>query len=235
MPKIHKSKEIKAEVEKVDSTYIHLEQPSDLTFRPIVGGPECPTQRLSNFLDIILKPMCQKVKSNVRDTMDFLKKLEKTVPNECNILTLDVSDLYGSIPHNLGKEAVEYWVTLFPDMLCRNFSKEFIIEALELILENNVMKFDEKYYKQCQGTAMGTKCAPTYMTYATSVMGYLELDLYGKIETEYGAEIRSYFETHYKRFLDDCFILWPFGNAEKLIDIMGSLNTSIKFTSEYSH
>ncbi len=232
LPKIHKSKEIKTEVEKVNSTYIHLEHPTDLTFRPIVGGPECPTQRLSNLLDIILKPLCQKVTSNVKDTMDFLNKLEKDVPSECIIITLDVSDLYGSIPHYLGKEAIEYWVTQYPDLLCRHFSKEFIMDALELILENNVMKFDEKYYKQCQGTAMGTKCAPTY---ATLVMGYLEIGLYEKIETEYGAEIRNYFESHYKRFLDDCFILWPFGEPQKLIDIIDNLNPGITFTSEHSN
>ena len=42
------------------------------------------------------------------------------------------------------------------------FSNGFILEALEFILRNNNFKFDEKYYNQTEGTAMGTKCAPPY-------------------------------------------------------------------------
>ena len=47
----------------------------ELTFRLIVGGPVAPTQRLSNLLDIILKPLCHNVKSFVRDDLDFLRHL----------------------------------------------------------------------------------------------------------------------------------------------------------------
>ena len=46
------------------------------------------------------------------------------------------------------------------------------------------------------------------------------IDLYQKIETEYGTGVKNYFESHYKRFLDDCLILWPFGDPEKLRSLM---------------
>jgi len=46
------------------------------------------------------------------------------------------------------------------------------------ILENNVFKFDNNYYKQTKGTAMGTKFAPTY---ATLVLGFLEKQLYESV------------------------------------------------------
>ena len=62
LPKIHKSKLIKDAVAKEISEYVTCENPDDLTFRPIVGGPVAPTQRLSNLLDIILKPLCHKCK-----------------------------------------------------------------------------------------------------------------------------------------------------------------------------
>ncbi len=191
LPKVHKSKQISEAVETSNKSYIHLEHPQDLTFRPIVGGPECPTQRLSNLLDKILKPLCKNVKSNIRDTFDFLNKLKREVPEECVILTLDVSNLYGSIPHDLGIKAIEYWVKEYPNDICGNFPKEFIIDGLKLVLENNIMTFDNKYYLQINGTAMGTKMAPTY---ATLIMGFLELKLYQKIEQEYNHEIRVYVE-----------------------------------------
>jgi hypothetical protein len=65
LPKIHKSKEINDAVQKQNSDYIKLPPPDDLTMRPIVAGPSSPTHRLSNFVDIILKPLCQKVPSYI--------------------------------------------------------------------------------------------------------------------------------------------------------------------------
>ena len=39
--------------EQQKSDYVCVENPQDLTFRPIVGGPNSVTQRLSHFLDLI--------------------------------------------------------------------------------------------------------------------------------------------------------------------------------------
>ena len=55
LPKIHKSKEIQNAVKEQGNEYIKLLQPKDLKLRPIIAGPACPTHRLSNFIDIILK------------------------------------------------------------------------------------------------------------------------------------------------------------------------------------
>jgi hypothetical protein len=71
LPKIHKSATIKEAIKTQNSDYITCKNPEDLTLRPIVGGPSAPTQRLSNLLDIELKPLCCEVKSYVRDDLDF--------------------------------------------------------------------------------------------------------------------------------------------------------------------
>ena len=52
---------------------------------------------------------------------------------------------------------------------------------------------------------MGTKFAPIY---ATLTIGYLEVKLYEKVTEVSGDEFGNYFVTTWKRFLDDCFILW---------------------------
>ena len=46
-----------------------------LKLRPIVASPSCMTHRLSNLLDILLRPYTEHVKSNLRDTTDFLNNL----------------------------------------------------------------------------------------------------------------------------------------------------------------
>ena len=56
LPKIHKSKLIKDECNKLNSEYLEFLDPDDLIFRPIVAGPACETHRLSNLNDILLKP-----------------------------------------------------------------------------------------------------------------------------------------------------------------------------------
>ena len=63
LPKVHKSQEILKKISEQKSEYIELYHPDDLTFRPIVGGPHCETHRISNYIDIILKPLLDKVDS----------------------------------------------------------------------------------------------------------------------------------------------------------------------------
>ena len=94
LPKIHKSNLIKDAVIKQNSEYVTCENPDDLTFKPILGGPVAPTQPLSNLLDIILKPLCHNVKSFVRDDLDFLQHLPDHVKSNTTLVILDVVNLY---------------------------------------------------------------------------------------------------------------------------------------------
>ena len=51
---------------------------------------------------------------------------------------------------------------------------------------------------------MRTKCAPTY---ATLVLVYLEEKLYTHLE-DVNKDLAEYVKGNWKRFLDDCFIIW---------------------------
>ena len=108
--------------------------------------------------------------------MDFLNYLPDEVKEDILLVSFDVVSLYTSIPHDLGLTAIEYWIDNYTTILPRPFSKEFILEAISLVLKENTFSFDNKHYRQLQGTAIGTKMAPSY---ATLVMGYLEANLYG--------------------------------------------------------
>ena len=89
LPKIHKSEMIRNECNKTNSEYLEyleLLDSEDLRYCPIVAGPACETHRLSNLIDILLKPFIEKVKSSVRDDIDFLNYIPKTVPSNTIIL-----------------------------------------------------------------------------------------------------------------------------------------------------
>ena len=70
LPKVHKSK-INEAAEQQNNEYIEIHEPDDLTVRPIVGGPNCPTRPLSQLTDIILKPFLLYIKSYVKDNLNF--------------------------------------------------------------------------------------------------------------------------------------------------------------------
>ena len=234
LPKIHKSKTIQDEVRKQKSDYILTRQPDDLKFRPIVAGCNCPTHRLSEFMDRILKPLTHHIKSYIRDSIDFLNKLPEKISENSYFVTFDVSSLYTSIPHLLGLQAIEYWLDKQQETLNNRFSKIFLLQAIEFILCNNTFHFDGDTYLQICGTATGTRVAPTY---ATLTMAFLEeTKLYPKIQNALGERAEKYTRENWFRFLDDCFIIWDIqlGTIEQLTDILNNMDPSINFTVEYN-
>lgn len=94
--------------------------------------------------------------------MDFLNHLPETVPENIILASFDVQSLYSNIPHNLGHEAINFWLQKHPADLNSRFSKDFVLEGIAFILNNNTFYFNRKYYRQKKDTAMGTKFAPVY-------------------------------------------------------------------------
>lgn len=90
LPKVHKSEKNKATCEQNISHYVDVHYVNDLKLRPIVAGSACQTHRLSNSLDILLRPLTKRVKSYLRDTIDFLNHL----PSEISENTLLVHLMY---------------------------------------------------------------------------------------------------------------------------------------------
>ena len=93
------------------------------------------------------------------------------VPAHTILVSFDVTSLYTNIPHDLGIDAVKFWIEKHPIALPICFYRDFIISGLKLVLEINHFAFDNENFLQIKGTAMGTKVAQTY---ATLVMGFLE-------------------------------------------------------------
>ena len=234
LPKVHKSTVIINEVNQTSEDFIQCKDPLDLKFRPIVAGPSCATHRLSNFIDILLRPYIQFVKSYVRDDIDFLTHLPETIKESSIFVSFDVTSLYTNISHELGIRAISYWLDNYTSSETNHsrISKQFILDGLKLILENNTFQFNRMHFKQISGTAMGTKMAPTF---ATLVLGFLEKRLYSLFEEHFGSAGKEYLIENFKRFLDDVFCIWDqelYGDISVLCNMLNSLDPNIKFTIE---
>ena len=155
-PKIHKSKLIQNAIKEQQKEYVHMIEPSDLKLRPIAAGPICPTRPLSNLIDILFKPFLLYVKTYVNDNLDFLSKYSRENYEDTLLVTFDVVSLYTNIPNTFGLESLDYWLENHLESLHARFNKEFVLKCAKFILQNNNPKFNNEFYNQIKGTAMGT-------------------------------------------------------------------------------
>ena len=231
LPKIHKSQLITNAIKEQNSEVVSINEPQDLKVRPIVGGPKCPTRKLSELIDALLKPFLKHVKSYIRDSIDFIIKCDRNTDRNTVIATFNVVGLYTNTPHTFGMETVRYFLLKYKEDIHPRFNIPFILEPIDFILKNNSCVFDNKYFLQLQGTAMGTVFASTYTKLS---MRYHEVKLYDLIELNYNLDIRQYFVENWKRFLDDCEVLLKTDliKPDDLLTILDSVNNDIQFSME---
>ncbi|KAL2087323.1 hypothetical protein ACEWY4_018382 [Coilia grayii] len=193
--------------------------------RPIVSGIGSLTEPLSQFVDAHIKDLVYTLPSYLRDTMDFLKKLSDChVDSDDLLCTMDVSSLYPSIPHKDGLDAMEHYLK---QRRVQDPSTEFLLTLSREILTKNYFKFQDRYYLQHRGSAMGSPMAPNY---ANLFMGKFELDFV------YNNNPYSKFLKRFWRYIDDLYFIWS-GSTDDLKNFhayMKSKMPSIKFTLEFS-
>ena len=83
---------------------------SALPGRPVVFNYGTPTEKVSEYLDYILKPIMQDSSSYIKTSADFLEKTKNIgkIPERerATSVTADVIGLYPSISHEAGLEAL---------------------------------------------------------------------------------------------------------------------------------
>ena len=198
---------------------------SPIGIRPIVSSCGSPTENISQFIDYWLQPHMKSLPSYIKDTTQLINELrELSVELDTYLVTIDVKSLYTCIPHLEGIQACTEALQKSKENNPSQPNTDVLACLLELVLKNNLFEFDGVYYKQLQGTAMGTKLAPAY---ANIFMGQLEHNILSHISLK---------PSFYKRFIDDILILWPHSEAD-LKTFLASLNDfhpSIKFTYKYN-
>ena len=233
LPKLHKSKCIKAAINEQNKEYIRTEPPDNLEFRPIISGCASPTSKLSKFMDEILKTIVPTTKSYIKDTRDFIKYINKINPDEDDILiTWDIKSLYTNIKHSIAKMAISYWIEN-TSIVDSRFNINMILEGIDLVIKNNNFKFNNVWYNMCQGIGMGSSISPTL---ASLTIAYLEEKMYTRLERDYDLAYRQYVEDNLKRFIDDCFMLWKrkYGDYNNLFNVLNNMDDKIEYTMDTS-
>ena len=114
----------------------------DVPGRPVISNCGFYTENISSFLDFHLQPLAQKLKSFIKDTNHFLRKIKELsqLPEGTILFIIGVAGLYPNISHDEG-------LTFLKDFLENRVDKQVITDTLiELVLKNKIFKFSDKTY-----------------------------------------------------------------------------------------
>lgn len=180
--------------------------------RPIVSDCNSDSRRISDYIDYHIKPLCNKHKSYIKDTYDFLRKVKNQKIGKNHLLvTGDVTALYTNMNINRTLAVLKLAFKANPRP---SRPDDEIIALLELIMKNNDFQFNNELFLQIFGTAMGKSFAPN--------LANLYLIDFDK-QAMNGFRIKP---SLFYRFLDDIFFVWT-GTRDELKEFETFLNSII--------
>ena len=105
-------------------------------------------------LNFHLQLIPKKVKSCIKGTHDFLKRLccLTNLPDNSLLCTMDVVGLYSNIPNDKGLLALRKRLDEREE---KDVSTGTLVELAELVLKNNIFNFNEKTSKQKKAHQLG--------------------------------------------------------------------------------
>ena len=94
-----------------------------------------------------MQPLTRDVKSYIKDTSDFLKKLRSLTDLASDIIlcSVDVVGLYPNTPHDEGLSGLQKRLQLRRD---KKVSTSTLVELAEVVLKDNVFTFGKKNFKK---------------------------------------------------------------------------------------
>ncbi|CAJ0932264.1 unnamed protein product [Ranitomeya imitator] len=193
--------------------------------RPIVSLTDSVLSPLSMVLEKILTPLVKTTRSFLLDTSNFIqiiKSLGPLAPSSL-LITWDVNSLYTSIVHEKGLAATD---RLLSENRVDIKIRHFCADLLGIVLKENYFMFQDTFYAQQQGTAMGANVAPPY---AIAYMAAFESDFVYN---------HPLFMAHcrvWRRYIDDIFCVWD-GPIESLLPFDQHINSiwpELKFTLQH--
>ena len=201
-----------------------IHNPTDLPFRPILSGNGNPTENASILIDYILQPISTSHPLYLKDTTNLLNLLSPIIfPQGTIPFTLDVIGMYPNIPIPEAIKATKEALNANTKLLNRNktiYNPTAVLELLDLVLNENFFQFNQKFYHQKHGIAMGTPCACTVAD--TFICFFMEKALKD-------LNLKPFF---YKQYRDDGIGFWHHGLSElnNFVTHLNTLHPTIKFT-----
>ena len=127
----------------------------------MISNGGTPTEKASEFLDSHLKTIMKESWSYIKDSTNFINKIGQIgdIPENAHLVTADVVGLYLNIPHKAGLKALK---NALEREKKKHIPPEKLINMADFVLKNSFFEFKVSVKQHVSGTAIGTKCDPTY-------------------------------------------------------------------------
>lgn len=193
-----------------------IHKPGD-SMRPIVSNINAPTQKISKWLIEQFSLLEPPPSLSVKNSIDFVNKVKdlRITRNEM-MVSFDVKSLFPSIPINKALDLLKKW------LVSRNIiaSKcDMYIDFAKLCMDQNIFQFNEKFYRQNDGTAMGNSLSGFL---AEIFMSNFEMDL----------KNHPLFPRVWYRYVDDIFAVCSCRKIDATLNLVNNCYNSIQFTRE---
>jgi GIY-YIG catalytic domain len=190
--------------------------------RPIVSDTGSESYRVSQYIDSFIRPISIRHPSFIKDTYDFVSKIRfKRIPKHAFLVTGDVSSLYTNMRIDRTLSTTRSALEKHP---MPGRPDRHLLRLLELTLRNNDFSFNDQFYLQICGIAMGKGYAPGLA------------DIYMEEFDEQAMYGFRYKPLLFFRYLDDIFFVWT-GSETELREYEQHLNSlidGIKVTLNWS-
>lgn len=233
LPKIHKLSEtiLNSSLNNYTSNLL-------IPSRPIVSQINSCTQKIGRLADIFLLPVVQNQDTYLKDTKDFINKIESIKCNSNIVLaTYDITSMYTNMTIEELLSAVQRALIKIQncqetDLKIPFIGIENVVNILKLQLENNEFEFAGQFYKQVIGCSMGAVPSP-------EVSDLRAYEIINTILSKY--PFKKDIVAHY-RFRDDGFIILQSSSSQEssieklklLFDIANKEHNLLKFTYNIS-
>ena len=200
---------------------IHKETRNGLPpFRPILSAIDTPTCKLAKFLLKFLTPSTAN-EYTVIDSFHFEEEICQQDSN-LHIASLDVDSLFTNIPLD---ETIDICVdNLYNDNgNPPNIPKHDFRNLLNIATKESLFMFNNKYYKQVDGVAMGSPLGPALANIFMC-----------SFESKWLPDCPNDFKpVFYRRYVDDIFVLFSSpDHADKFKEYLSSKHPNINFSIE---
>ena len=190
--------------------------------RPILSAIGTFNYNLAKFFVPVLSP-CTTNEYTVRNSAAFAHEISNlTYSDSTYMASFDVKSLFTNIPLD---ETIQICTDATFGQLNKfmNFTKKQFKSLLELAVKECIFLFDNCYYKQIDGVAMGSPLGPTL---ANAFLCHHEVSWLNDCPQEFKPLL-------YRRYVDDCFILFKQADhANEFLNYLNLKHANIEFTLE---
>ena len=192
-----------------------------MPLRPIFPSIGAATYNTAKELAKILKPLVGMSAHHVHNTRDFVEQIKdvRLKQGEC-IISYDVTALFTSVPINPVLKMIKHRLSNDHELHKRTtMSVSHIINLLEFCLNSTSFVYQEQFYQQIEGAAMGSPLSP--------IVANIFMEKFEEALTT-GTHPPSL----WKRYADDIFVIQEERYKNEFFQHINSLEDNIKFTAE---